>query len=201
MPMLQGTKASSHTEDERHTTSAEQSVGEAVRRLRTELRISVRALASKCGCSPSFISQVELGQASPSIASLDRIASGLGVSLGQFFLASECMVPAVVKASQRPMLQSAWSRSQIESLSPHTHGSRFEGFLVIMDPGGASGARLHARETELFAFVFEGDVCLQLEGRSHLLQQGDAITLLPGTLHRWDNTGTKAVHLLKVIVR
>jgi XRE family transcriptional regulator, regulator of sulfur utilization len=54
--------------------------------------------------SPSFISQVELGQASPSIASLDRIASGLGVSLGQFFLASESMVPAVVQASHRPML-------------------------------------------------------------------------------------------------
>jgi XRE family transcriptional regulator, regulator of sulfur utilization len=35
-------------------------------------------LASKCGFSPSFISQVELGQASPSIASLDRIALALG---------------------------------------------------------------------------------------------------------------------------
>jgi transcriptional regulator with XRE-family HTH domain len=59
-------------------TEGEQSVGGALRRLRKESRVSVRMLASKCGFSPSFISQVELGQASPSIASLDRIALALG---------------------------------------------------------------------------------------------------------------------------
>ena len=55
---------------------AEQHVGEAIRRLREGQRLSVRTLASKSGFSASFISQVELGQASPSLASLDRIASG-----------------------------------------------------------------------------------------------------------------------------
>jgi XRE family transcriptional regulator, regulator of sulfur utilization len=183
-------------------TEGEQSVGEALRRLRKESRVSVRMLASKCGFSPSFISQVELGQTSPSIASLDRIASALGVTLGQFFLTSERSAPAVVKASQRPMFQSAWSRSQIESLSPHNMGSHLEALLITMASGGVSGGRLHARETELFAFVFAGDVWLELDDNSQLLlQRGDAITIPSGTLHRWENRSASAVQLLKIMAR
>ena len=66
--------------------SAEQvQVGERVRSLRTALNLSVRTLASKASFSPSFISQVENGLVSPSIASLERIASVLEVTLAGFF--------------------------------------------------------------------------------------------------------------------
>ena len=60
-------------------------VGERVRSLRTALNMSVRSLASRAGFSPSFISQVENGLVSPSIASLERIASILDVTLAGFF--------------------------------------------------------------------------------------------------------------------
>src|SRR6476660_7638547 len=96
--------------------SLEQSLGDALRRLRERDRVSLRTLAKKCGFSPSFISQVELNQASPSLASLERIAAGIGVTLGDFFHAAEHSGPELVRLSQRPVLQSGWSRSQIESL-------------------------------------------------------------------------------------
>jgi ribosome-binding protein aMBF1 (putative translation factor) len=57
----------------------QQAVGEYVRRLRTGRSLSVRELAARTGFSPSFISQVENGQASPSISSglcASRCASG-----------------------------------------------------------------------------------------------------------------------------
>lgn len=179
----------------------EQHVGEAIRRLRDGQRISVRTLASKCGFSASFISQVELHQASPSLASLERIASGLGVTLGQFFLTAEPAAPALIRVSQRPMLQSEWSRAMIESLGPPTVGSKLESLFITLRPGGSSGARLHTRETELFAVVFAGEVLLQLEETAQVLRRGDAITIPPGTPHRWENKAAKAVQLLKVIPR
>ena len=58
------------TEDRKKTH-----VGDIVRRLRKSRHLSVRTLADKCGFSPSFISQVELRQASPSIASTERMSS------------------------------------------------------------------------------------------------------------------------------
>jgi quercetin dioxygenase-like cupin family protein len=138
-----------------------------------------------------------LNQASPSLASLERIAQGLGVTIGQLFEALEPVAPALVRSSQRPMLQSEWSRSQIESLG----AGKLDALLITMRPGGTSGGRLHSRETELFVLVVAGVVRLVMEDDAHVLKRGDAITIPPGTAHRWENTGARAVQLLKVVAR
>jgi transcriptional regulator with XRE-family HTH domain len=179
----------------------EQSLGEAVRRLRDRERLTVRGLASKCGFSPSFISQIELNQASPSLSSLERIAAGLGVTLGEFFHTAEQSGLNLVRSSKRPLLQSGWSRSQIESLGSSGLGNRLEILLVTMRHEGTSGSRLHTRNTELFVMVLTGSVWLELEEGTQVLRRGDAITITAGTPHRWINKGTKDVQLLKVTPR
>ena len=67
------------------TRRPEQSLGEEERQLRTARNISVRTLAARTGFSPSFVSQVELNQASPSIRSLERLDGALDLTLGDFF--------------------------------------------------------------------------------------------------------------------
>jgi len=179
----------------------EQHVGKAIRRLREGQLLSVRTLASKSGFSASFISQVELGQASPSLASLDRIASGLGITLGRFFLTAESASPALIRASQRPVLHSQWSRAQIESAGSPTSAGRLEALFITLDRGGSSGVRLHTNETEIFAVVFAGAVHLQFKDKTQILHRGDAITIPPATPHRWENITTKPAQLLKVVAR
>ena len=68
------------------------------------------------GMFSSFISQVEHGQASPSISSLERLVQALGMTLGDFFRANT--PPAVVRSHERTALTHAWSRAQIEALAP-----------------------------------------------------------------------------------
>jgi len=181
--------------------SLEQSLGDALRRLRERERVSLRTLAKKCGFSPSFISQVELNQASPSLASLERIAAGIGVTLGDFFHAAEHSGPELVRLSQRPVLQSGWSRSQIESLGNPGIGSRLEPLLVTMHCEGTSGKRLHTSNKEQFVMIMSGSVMLDLEDGTQELHQGDAITIPAGTPHRWENKGTKDVQLIKITPR
>ena len=187
--------------DSKNHRALEQSVGEAVRRLRNRERLSVRGLANKCGFSPSFISQVELNQASPSLVSLERIAAGIGVTLGDFFHAAEHSGPKLVRSSQRPMLQNGWSRSHIESLGNPGIASRLEPLLVTMHCEGTSGSRLQTSNSEQFAMVISGSVMLELADGPHVLRRGDAITIPAGTPHRWENKGTKNVQLLKITQR
>ena len=186
---------------QKQNEQVEQSLGEAIRRLRDSQRLSVRTLARNCGFAASFISQVELNQASPSLSSLERIANGLGTTIGQLFVTAAPTAPAPIKASHRPMLQSEWSRAQIESLSHPSVSSKFEALLITLHPGGSSGGRLHMRETELFAIVFGGAVQLQMEDTTHVLHRGDATTLPAHTLHRWENTSAKPAQLLKTVPR
>lgn len=176
-------------------------VGDIIRRLRKSRQFSVRMLADKCGFSPSFISQVELRQASPSIASTERIASALGVTLGAFFHVFDPSPPAVIRADARPVVQSEWSRAKIEALGPVRGDSQLEPMVITMEPGGASGSRPYVRQAEQVAVVLQGTVELTFEKAVHDLKRGDAACIPPGSPHCWRNTSKKPAQILIVTVR
>ena len=60
-------------------------VGEGLRKHRQEAGMSLRALAREVGVSPSLISQIEHGKATPSVATLYAIVSELEISLDELF--------------------------------------------------------------------------------------------------------------------
>ncbi|MEX2264890.1 MAG: cupin domain-containing protein [Bryobacteraceae bacterium] len=170
--------------------SVEDGLGKVVRRRREHLQLSLRGLAELTGFSPSFMSQVENGQASPSISSLEKIAAALGLTLAEFFRSPGREPPAVVRAEERPSLNSEWSKAKIESLGMAGPGTRLEPVLVTLAPGGMSGKRPVAAATEEFAIVIEGQLHLTLDDQEHALATGDAVTIRAGTPRRWQNPGT-----------
>jgi transcriptional regulator with XRE-family HTH domain len=176
-------------------------VGEWVRRLRTEQRMSLRTLASRTGFSPSFISQVENGVVSPSIASMEKIAHALGVSLGEFFAAAASGEGGlIVRAHDRLQLSSLWSHGRMEALAPMA-GLRLEPVLVTLEPGGRTGKHPYAHAAEEFAFVIEGEPTLTIGPEEHTLRAGDAVTIRPQELRRWENRTQTLVKVLVVSPR
>ena len=182
-------------------------LGERVRALRQARGLSVRTLAARTDFSPSFISQVENGLASPSIASLGRIAEQLGTSLGEFFSTPEGADAAasrahagarVLRAAARRVLVSSWSRARVEALGHPSPDLSLEPALITFEPGGRSGRTAHAAPHEMFALVQEGQLTLELAGRSRVLGQGDAATIPPGTPYRWENAGHEPASVLVV---
>jgi transcriptional regulator with XRE-family HTH domain/quercetin dioxygenase-like cupin family protein len=65
-----------------------EAVGRRVREERLRQQVGVRELARRVGVSPSLISQVELGKASPSVGTLYAIVNELGLSLDELLLGS-----------------------------------------------------------------------------------------------------------------
>jgi transcriptional regulator with XRE-family HTH domain len=179
--------------------SSEQQVGDHLRDVRTRQGFSVRALAARAGCSPSFISQIEHGQASPSIASLERLVQALGMTLGEFF--RESTPPVVVRSHERAALPTAWSRATIEALGPARAGHALQPLMITLDPGGQSGSPPYARDGDEFAFVCEGDVQLTLGEAVHCLTRGDAATFAADTPHRWENVGRDPARIVVVSAR
>lgn len=177
----------------------QQAVGLHVRELRTAAGLSLRALAERTEFSPSFISQVENGQVSPSIASMERIAAALGVTLGEFFsAASRGVSGVVVRAAERTVLSSSWSAATVEALSPMADQRGLEPVLITLEPRGRSGKHPAPHAAEEFAFVLEGEVTLTLGPDRHQLAAGDAVTILPRELRLWENEGRVAARVLVV---
>jgi XRE family transcriptional regulator, regulator of sulfur utilization len=165
---------------------AEVDLGGTVRRLREGQGLSLRTLASSTGFSASFLSQVENGQASPSIASMDRIASALGVTLAQFFHGAES-APTIVRSDTRVQLNSEWSKARIEGLAGDSSVGRLDAVLITIEPGGMSGKHPYQPAREEFAMVLEGRALLTLGSSDHVLNAGDAVTILAGVGRRWQN--------------
>jgi transcriptional regulator with XRE-family HTH domain len=178
-------------------------VGARLRQFREQRKVSLRKLAELTEFSPSFISQVENGQASPSIGSLERIAGALGITLGEFFTAPGQAGDAdlVVRSKSRSQITSSWSIAQIEALGPFGGGRALESVLITLASGGRSGKRPRAHAMEQFAFVLRGKVRLQVDETAYLLRAGDAVTILRRQERLWENEGPAPARILVVSAR
>jgi quercetin dioxygenase-like cupin family protein len=177
-------------------------IGEHIRKLRLKRHVSVRGFAVQTGFSPSFISQLENGQVSPSLGSLQKIAEVLDVTLGEFFAAATNGEDAlIVRPPDRRRMDSTWTDAHLEALGPMTPSRRLEPVLAIFGPGGKSGKHTHGHSHEEFAFVLKGRVTLTFGDEENELGPGDAVTLPARAPHRWENRSEGTVEILMVASR
>ena len=176
-------------------------LGARLKTARGSKGLSLRGLAQRTGFSASFLSQVELGQASPSLASLESIAQALGASLAE--LLSEPQMgngPVVRRAGEAP-LRSEWSRATLHSLIPAAASSGLEVYLLCLEPQGRSGESSAKGGGERLAFCVRGTLTFVLDGQRQVLRAGDSIFFEAGRTTSWENHSRRAAEVLLVSAR
>src|SRR5437899_6978257 len=173
-------------------------VGERLRELRRCRRCTLRAIAERSGLSESFLSQVERGRASASIASLRRIADALGVSMADLFEPDRLPGPRVLRRDERPALSfGVLGKKLLLTPRPLHHLEVFAGELEV---DGSTGAEpyAHGDSEELFV-VLSGTVQLELGGELSELESGDSIDYRSSTPHRISNVGDELAEVMWII--
>ena len=183
-------------------TALRPSFGEALRERRQANRISVRALASQVGVSPSLVSQIENGKVNPSVDTLVALVTALGLSLDELFLdvpvrAGEPLPQpggtGVVRQGRRPHIELAtgvvWDR-----LTP-THEQGVDFLYVVYEVGGAScppdaPMRHHGRE---YGLVLSGLLGATVGFDHYELGPGDSIVFNSDIPHRLWTIGDEPV--------
>lgn len=92
------------------------SLGEKMRLLRERLGLSREDLAGRTGVSPSLVAQLEVGRAQPSLDTLERIASVLGVS--PCYLILEDPSVEQMLTTMNPDLRRLLSEPEIQAVLP-----------------------------------------------------------------------------------
>ena len=177
---------------------SEVDVGERLRDIRRLRQATLRTIAERAGVSEGFLSQVERGRASASIASLRRIAAALGVSVADLFDPSGLPGPRVLRRDERPALAfGILGRKFLLTPQPLQH---LEVFVGELDVGGSTGAEAyaHGNSEELFV-VLSGSVQLELGGELHHLESGDSIYYSSSTPHRVVNKGAGRAEVMWII--
>jgi DNA-binding transcriptional MerR regulator/mannose-6-phosphate isomerase-like protein (cupin superfamily) len=164
-------------------------VGGTIRGLRAQHNLTLRQVSERTGLSPSYISSVERSLASPSIASLQKLATAFDTNVLTLLSDSyEAPDTPVIRRNERRVLQSAHGVT-IEDLS--TAHSDLEPLVFTIQPGsGSDGPLSHAGEE--FLYVLEGRLRLRLDGvDDYDLDPGDAMSYDSLRAHQFSNIGTE----------
>ena len=177
------------------TATIEVDLGARIRTRRLARHETLRELAGQAAVTESFLSQVERGVASPSIASVQRIARALDTSIAELFAADDS-AGTVVRVGDRRKIVYQGLGAVDEFLTRGTDG-RLQVIYSTIQPGGGTGDEAYTHDSdEEVVVVLEGSLDLWVGPEHYRLETGDAVTHSSRVPHRNTNPGPGVARIL-----
>lgn len=175
----------------------EGAVGPRLRQLREQKALSARQVAELAGVTPAYLSRLENGRVSPTVATLAKLVAAMGETMATLFSEPPGAQEPVIRRADRHLMR---SRGVLDSQVTPGWAKRLEVLESLVDPGQGSGDRLHTHAgDEECVLVLEGELDLFLGSERHRLELGDSATFDSRVPHRWCNPSSRQARVLWVI--
>jgi transcriptional regulator with XRE-family HTH domain len=184
----------------RSVSSTLRQVGARIRLARTRRGMTLIAVGRATGLTPSMLSMVERGVATPSIGALVAICDALKIPMAGLFGPAPAAPDGspVVRGRQQPVISTG--RGAQRRLILRDAAERLELAENTYLPGAASAdAPIHHQGREC-GVVLAGRLQVEVNGRTYTLRRGDAIAFDSSLPHRFTNTGREVARTLWVNV-
>ena len=175
-------------------------LGRSIRNARLQMQMSMRTLATRCGVSQPFLSEVERGMSMPSIATLYRIADALGIGPSKLLPASGPDDVHIVRADEgRRVPSSERENSAIGRLIHADDEQGLEVYEYITDRSEDLDVWFEHPGTKVL-YVVSGRMAVEFDRRPTVhLGAGDCLVHPGDVAHRWVVEGDDVLRLLLVI--
>ena len=164
----------------------ELALGVQIRLFRRQHDLSVSDLAGAAGISTGMLSKIENGQISPSLSTLQAIASALGTPISSLFSTFEDRQDcSFVKAKQGAIIERRGTKSgHVYELLGHALGGSItvEPFLITLQKDAAPYTSFQHAGIE-FIYMLSGEVVYQHAGKLYHLKPGDSLLFDSSALH------------------
>lgn len=175
-------------------------IGVNIKRLREEKRITLRTLARNLDISPSFLSQIETGKASPSLDTLKKIATFLSTTVGSLIGENQPGgTSPVMRQSERKHLDQIGTGINIYLLTSPDPNQQMEPLLFKMSGKASSGTSMYKHFGQEFILVLKGMIELTLNDAAYVLKKGDSIYFNSSTPHSFKNLGSDEAEAIWVV--
>ncbi len=170
-------------------------LGRRIRQLRVARGLSARAVAARAEVSPAYLSRLENGRVSPTIATLTRVMQSMDESVANLFEAGGSG-PLVRESDRREVRH----RGVLDRLVTPATAARLEVLETFVEPGASSGAKAydHPGDEECL-LLLDGQLTVWLDDEEFHLTPGDALTYPCRTPHRWENPGDTTARALWIV--
>jgi XRE family transcriptional regulator, regulator of sulfur utilization len=177
-------------------------VGAALAALRQSRGLSLDELSRLAGVSKSMLSQIERHQANPTVAVVWRLATALGVGVGELLGGERPPAPllATVPAHATPTLASPDGKCELRILGPIELAGQFEWYALAVQPGGTLASQPHEPGSREHLSVLSGALEVQAGTESSRVRHGETARYAADTAHRIHNPGRAVAQALLVVL-
>ncbi len=173
-------------------------VGSRLKELREARHISMRELARRSDLSANALSMIERNLTSPSVSTLNKLATAMEIPITAFFRHNpEKHNVVFCKSSERnrvPFVKGLW-----EGLGGEAFMGRIEAFMLTLEPGGSSGPHGMLHTGHEFVYCLSGNLEYEVVSEKYQLESGDSLIFASQLMHRWQNNGKKVCKAIIVI--
>jgi transcriptional regulator with XRE-family HTH domain len=164
---------------ERKSGDVNARIAERVKALRAESGLSLERLAERCEVSRSMLSLIERGESSPTAVVLEKIATGLGVTLASLFEDPSAPVNPVSRGEDRTAWKDPQSGYTRRNISPPNFPSPIQLVDVVLPAGARVAYETSARDGEVFqqVWVQEGTIEITVGRLVHRLNEDDCLAM------------------------
>jgi len=179
------------------STDPSRLVGERLRAARVRRGLTARDLAKAGDLALSTISLIERGKISPTVATLHKLATPLGVPLTFFFEDGQDQQVVFLRRGERPQVRSA--QVLLENLGIGLHGQTMEPLLVTLEPGAGSGPEPIVHVGHEFVFCLQGSLEYHVVEQSYVMGPYDSLFFEAHLPHSWRNSGEMTAQFLLIV--
>ena len=159
-----------------------------MRKLRHRLSMTLQQLSAASGVSVGHLSQVERGNATPTLGTLTQIAQALEVDTG-YFIRTPSAVDSLTRDGARPKFAVAGSSIEYEQIGAEHADHELTSYIINVPPSYASEVVHHVGDDIIY--ILEGEISQMVGEREYLMGVGDSLHYLGTRPHCWSNKTDK----------
>ncbi len=177
-------------------------IGAKVAKARAERGWSLSQLAERSGLSTAAVHKIEKSGMTPTIASLMKVASALGKSVGFFVEEVEATRPVtVIRAGERSRLYTSKQGLELQNISGRYGPFWVAGAEAFVEPGADSGPEPMSHPGEELVLLLEGRMIFTIDGEPYELESGDSIHFRTVRPHSWANPDQSDARAIWLAIR
>lgn len=167
-----------------------------LKKFRAERNLSLSRLAELSGISKVMLSQIEKGEANPTVNTVWKIAGGLNIPYSALFEQTKRSIEVVTRAKTVAQSDDGGSY-RMYCYFAGTPSRNFEWFQTEIEAGCSHTSMGHPAKSAEYVMLLQGQLEITVEGQQYVLNKDDAIEFTADNEHIYKNTGTqKAVALV-----
>jgi transcriptional regulator with XRE-family HTH domain len=174
-------------------------VGANLRRLRVKRGLSLERMAKASGVSRAMLGQIELGQSTPTINVVWKIARALDVSFSTLITERSASRAALVLRDRAKLLTSQDGSFTSRALFPFDEPRNVEFYELTLAAHSIEEADPHPAGTTENLVVTSGELILTVGKDRHSLGTGDAIFFEADVAHSYRNSGAHSARMYLVM--